>query len=405
MGINRNREAHWFLDCNPDEITIAEQCKRAGYKTLMVGKWHLGHEEQFSPQNQGFDSYYGAPENMGHSKLFYDERELIYKETPLKKLAGLYTEKVVEHVRNHQDQPFFLYFAHNYPHTPYKPSAQFKGSSASGDRGDVIQEVDWGIGEMLKALKEEEILDNTIIIFTSDNGATSNEFCLPFRGTKFVSLEGGHRVPFIIYSSRIKKDRQVDVFANAMDLFPTISELAGVEMPIDRVYDGISLTPLMDGTKFSRDEEEPFYYYNSENLQAVKKGKWKLHFPRTKAQAPFWDKGKEFFKISKPVLYNIEVDVSEQTNLAEQYPDVVAELSQLRSVMQSKLGEHMQRGSEQRATGTLFPAVPIRGNLTDWEKLSNSEKGKAKSQFKTKKGAKGKAKKTKKRKKTANMAE
>ncbi|MDB2687380.1 sulfatase [Mariniblastus sp.] len=399
MGINRNREAHWFLGLNPDEITIAEQCKRAGYKSLMVGKWHLGHEEKFSPQNQGFDSYYGAPENMGHSKLFYDEKKVIYQKTPLKKLAGLYTAKVVEHIKNHKDQPFFLYFAHNYPHTPYKPSAQFKGSSNSGDRGDVIQEVDWGIGEMLKTLAEEKILDNTIIIFTSDNGATSNQFCWPFRGTKFVSLEGGHRVPFIIYSSRIKQARQVDDFATAMDLFPTISELVGVNLPTDRVYDGISLTPLIDGKKLPRDSDEPFYYYNSENLQAVKKGKWKLHFPRTKAEAPFWDKGNEFFKISKPVLYNIEVDIKERTDVADRYPDVVAELSQLRSQMQSKLGEHMQRGSEQRATGTLFPEVPIRGNLTDWEKLTSKEKGKAKSQFKSDK--EGKAKPKKKKKKTA----
>ena len=398
MGINRNREAHWFLGLNPDEITIAEQCKRVGYKTLMVGKWHLGHEEKFSPQNQGFDSYYGAPENMSHSKEFLDEKKVIYKETPLKKLAGLYTAKVVEHVRNHHDQPFFLYFAHNYPHTPYKPSAQFKGTSGSGDRGDVIQEVDWGIGEIFKALADEKILDNTVIIFTSDNGAISNKYCLPFRGTKFVSLEGGHRVPFILYSKRIKKPRQVDDFATAMDVFPTISELVGVELPIDRVYDGISLTPLMDGKKLPRESEEPFYYYNSENLQAVKKGKWKLHFPRTKAQAPFWDKGEPFFKISKPILYNIDVDINERTNVADRYPDIVAELSQLRSQMQSKLGEHMQRGSEQRATGTLFPEVPIRGNLTDWEKLTDEEKGKAKSLFKPSKARKGKSTRSKKKK-------
>ena len=396
MGINRNREAHWFLGLDPDEITIAEQCKRAGYKTLMVGKWHLGTEEMFSPQSQGFGSYYGAPENMVHSKAFLDEKKVIYKQTPLKKLAGLYTAKVIEHVRNHKDEPFFLYFAHNYPHTPFKPSAKFKGSSDSGDRGDVIQEVDWGIGEMLRTLDEEKILDNTVIIFTSDNGATNNRFNLPFRGTKYVSLEGGHRVPFIIYSSRIKNARQVDDLATAMDVFPTISELIGIDLPTDRVYDGVNLTPLMDGKKLRRDPAEPFYYYNCENLQALKKGKWKLHFPRTQAQAPFWDKGREFFKISKPVLYNIDADINERNDVADLYPDVVAELSELRAQMQSKLGEHLQRGTEQRNTGTLFPEVPIRGNLTDWEQLSDEEKGQAKSQFKPAKALKTKPKKKKK---------
>ena len=169
-------------------------------------------------------------------------------------------------------------------------------------------------------------------------------------------------------------------------------------MPSDRIYDGISLTPLMDGKSLPRESGELFYYYNCENLQAVKKGPWKLHFPRTKAQAPFWDKGKEFFKIPKPVLYNIEVDINERTDVADRHPDVVAELSQLRSQMQLKLGEHRQRGAEQRATGTLFPNVPIRGNLTDWEELSDKEKAQAKSQFKHGKPKKGKPKKNKKKK-------
>jgi len=196
MGINENREPHWFLGLNPAEITLAEQCKEKGYKTLMVGKWHLGVAEEFSYYNQGFDSYYGAPSNMAHNPEFLDEKETVYKKTPLAKLAGLYTDKVIEHVRNHKDTPFFLFFSHNYPHTPYEASKRFKGSSKSGKRGDAIQEVDWGIGEVMKALEEQGILDETLIIFTSDNGATSNDYCKPFRGTKYVSLEGGHRVPW-----------------------------------------------------------------------------------------------------------------------------------------------------------------------------------------------------------------
>ena len=167
----------------------------------------------------------------------------------------------------------------------------------------------------------------------------------------------------------------------------------------------LTLTPLMNGEKLKRDSEDLFYYYNCENLQAVKKGKWKLHFPRTKAEAPFWDKGAEFFKISKPVLYNIEVDVNERTDVADRYPDVVAELSQLRSQMQLKLGEHMRRGSEQRDTGTLFSEVPIRGNLTDWEKLTDKEKGRAKSEFKNGRPGKVEKRKAKKNKKSAKSVQ
>ncbi|EMI16201.1 arylsulfatase A [Rhodopirellula maiorica SM1] len=132
MGINRNREAHWFLGLNPDEITIAEQFKKQGYATSMIGKWHLGSEEKFSYFHQGFDHYYGAPENMGHDAAFYDGKKKIFNHTPLEKLNKLYTARVVQQIETLKDEPFFIYYAHNYPHTPYKAGANFKGSSKDG---------------------------------------------------------------------------------------------------------------------------------------------------------------------------------------------------------------------------------------------------------------------------------
>jgi len=384
MGINVKRQPHWFLGLNPDEITIAEQCKSQGYKTLMIGKWHLGHEEPFNYYNQGFDSYYGAPENIYHTPIFLDEKEVVYEKTPLDKLAGLYTNKVLEHIHNHQDQPFFLYFSHQYPHTPYAASKPFKGSSKSGKRGDAIQEVDWGIGEMLKALEDTNQLDNTVIIFTSDNGAITNEYCLPFRGTKYVSLEGGHRVPFIVYSSKIKEPREVDDFVTAMDVFPTVNELINGVMPSDRIYDGVSLAPYFKGDPISRDNDAPFYYYNCENLQAVKKGAWKLHFPRTVEQVPHWDRSKEYFDLQNPVLYNVKDDVYETKDVAAEHPEIVEELQALGNEVQLTLGSYMVRGTEQRETGSLFPEVPIISHQKDWAKLSIKEKGRAKSEFKPK---------------------
>ena len=162
MGINRNRQAHWFLGLNPDEITIAEQFKKQNYTTAMIGKWHLGSEEPFSYYNQGFDHYYGAPDNMGHGKAFYDDKELVHKATPLDQMTTLYTQRIVKHIGDFKDKPFFIYYAHNYPHTPYKAGEKFKGSSKDGVRGDVIQELDWSIGEVIKALKENGILENTL---------------------------------------------------------------------------------------------------------------------------------------------------------------------------------------------------------------------------------------------------
>ena len=200
MGINPKRTAHWFLGLHPDEITIAEQLKTAGYKTHMVGKWHLGTEPEFLPRKQGFDSYYGMPSNFAHSPKFFDNDEEVFGKTPLNRLTELYTERITSIIERQADQeePFFLYFAHNYPHTPFEAGKDFQGNSQDGVRGNVMQELDWGVGEMMAALEKAGIADNTIVVFTSDNGPTSNKYALPYRGTKYVTFEGGHRVPFIL---------------------------------------------------------------------------------------------------------------------------------------------------------------------------------------------------------------
>jgi arylsulfatase A-like enzyme len=382
MGISPTREAHWFLGLNPDEITLAEQFKKKDYTTLMVGKWHLGTEEKFSPFNHGFDQYYGAPSNMSHDPRFFDGNELVFEKTPLSRLTQLYTDRITRDIGIHKDQPFFLYYAHNYPHTPYKPGSAFAGSSRDGKRGDVIQELDWSIGEIIQALEQHGILENTLIVFTSDNGPVKNEYALPYRGTKYVSLEGGHRVPFILYwKGHITKPAVSDVPANAMDLFPTLSEI--IEEPIlDHIkYDGISLTPLFDGRPLARENDEPFYYYNCENLQAVRVDDWKLHLPRTEEQLPFWEHGRN--PVTKPLLYNLAEDEGESSDLSKAHPEIVTQLTRLAEKARIQLGDYGQRGTEQRPTGSLFPEVPVIGNdRLHWDKLSDAEKGRAKTEFK-----------------------
>ena len=395
MGINPNREEHWFLGLNPDEFILPELFKKQGYKTLMVGKWHLGRQDKFSYFNQGFDEFYGAPCNMSHHPGFYDGKKLIHKQTPLEKLTDLYTARIVEHINKYKDQPFFLYYSHNYPHTPYKAGPKFKGSSKGGVRGDVIQELDWSIGEIVKALKENNILENTMIIFTSDNGPTKNEFALPYSGTKYVTLEGGHRVPFILSWSKIKKPGIVKTPAFAMDLFPTLAEMIKEDLPKDRVYDGVSLMPIINGGGIDRKKNHPFFYYNSENLQAVRLGDWKLHLPRTQDELPFWDKNKAFLKLTKPVLFNIEDDVAEKKDMAAEKPELVKEMLKLVAEMKLSLGEYKKRGKDQRATGTLFPNVPIVSTSNDWKKIPYEQKKEAVDQF-PKKGQKSKKTKMKK---------
>ncbi len=367
MGINPNRKAHWFLGLNPEEITLAEQFKSKGYDTCMVGKWHLGSEPEFSPLKQGFDSYHGMPCNFQHSPEFYDGETITFSKTPLDQLTTLYTDRVGKFIRQQGDKPFFLYYAHNYPHTPYKAGKAFAGSSKDGVRGDIMQEMDWGIGEMMKALEETGVADNTLIIFTSDNGPTKNQYALPYRGTKYVTFEGGHRVPFILHwPSKVELGKVNDEQIQAMDLFPTLSEVIGASMPEDRVYDGVSLVPLLHGKPLARSIDEPFYYYNCENLQAVRKGEWKLHLPRKKEQLPFWDRNKSFLNVSEPALYQMSADPGESVDVSAANPGIVQELESIAKKARMELGEYLEPGTGQRATGTVIADAPVISTEKDW---------------------------------------
>jgi len=291
----------------------------------------------------------------------------VFARTPLDRLTELYTRRITKIIREQGDQPFFLYYAHNYPHTPYQAGKMFDGSSQDGVRGDVIQELDWSIGEMMKALKEAGIADNTVVIFTSDNGPTANEYATPFRGTKYATFEGGHRVPFILHwPAKIKQGGVLEVPINAMDVFPTLSEIIEVPVPQDRTYDGVSLMPLLVGKPLARHSTQPFFYYNCENLQAVRMSDWKLHLPRELKQLPFWDKNKAFVGIKHPVLYNLRTDREETSDLASANPEIVQEMLELADSMRKELGEYMQRGSGQRRTGSVVPGAPIISHEKDW---------------------------------------
>jgi len=372
MGINPNRDQHWFLGLHPDEITLAEQFKKRNFQTYIVGKWHLGTEPKFLPRKQGFDHYYGMPCNYAHSPKFYDDDEEVFAETPLDKLTELYTERVVSIIRQNAKQgtPFFLYYAHNYPHTPYEAGSDFAGSSDDGVRGDIMQELDWSVGEMMQTLEEAGIAKNTIVVFTSDNGPTKNEYAQPYRGTKYVTFEGGHRVPFILsWPDKIPSGAVSEEKIHAMDLFPTLSEIIGAELPSNRIFDGESLVPLLNGESLSRSANEPFFYYNCENLQAVRMGDWKLHLPREEKQIPFWDRNKDVPQFDQPLLFNLHGDPGENRNIASSNPEIVSEILGLAKQARRELGEFMRPGSSQRATGSIYPNAPVISHPKDWERV------------------------------------
>ncbi|MCP5537934.1 MAG: sulfatase-like hydrolase/transferase [Akkermansiaceae bacterium] len=387
MAVNHPNQNHWFLGLDPDEITIAEQCRKKGYKTFMVGKWHLGVEEIFLPHNQGFDHFFGTWGNGGE---LFDETEVAHASFPENTLTSMYTQRIREHIRNNRDKPFFIYYPHNYPHTPYTEGNAFDGATGNGTRSDVIKEVDWSVGQIVAELKANGILENTLIVFTSDNGAVPPDSYAnaPFKGSKYVTWEGGHRVPFIMYwKGQVLTPAQLaSPQVWAMDLFPTIAELVGEPLDAGRVYDGTSLVPLLTDQPIARAADAPFYYYSGDNLQCVRKGDWKLHLPRTEYQLPWWDQIKP--PPSSYSLYDLSSDPGETTDVAASNQAIVDELTALAEAIRLELGDadpvngSLVMGTGQRGTGTLFSEVPTIVNLDsdygyvpDWNSLSDAEKG------------------------------
>jgi arylsulfatase A-like enzyme len=357
-GISPARPEHRHLGLHPNEVTIAELLKTQGYATGMIGKWHLGFDEVFHPLNQGFDSYYGMPSNFNHDKRFFNDKEMIAEVTDLSLLVSDYTTKATEFIRNNSSKPFFLYLAHNYPHVPLKPNPAFAGTSRAGDYGDIIEELDASTGTLVDTLKELELDKNTLIIFTSDNGpltrfATEYNSSGPLRGSKFNTFEGGHRVPAIFtWPDGISSDHVSNIPISSIDIFPTIANIVGAPLPDDRVLDGENIRSILSG-KSQTPPREIEYFYNDNNLQAIRKQDWKMHLPRTLEDIPWWQKaGKEtFLELADPFLVNLTDDVAESHSVAAQNPTLVNELLEEASTARRALGNSQARGTAQRAIG------------------------------------------------------
>jgi len=356
-GISPARPEHQHLGLHPREVTIPEFLKQQGYRTGMVGKWHLGFDEAFHPLNHGFDSYYGMPSNFSHDPRMFRDREVIAEITDLSQLVSNYTAKAVEFITNNNKQPFFLYLAHNYPHVPLKPNPAYAGKSKAGDYGDIIQELDDSIGTLLDTLTELKIAENTLIIFTSDNGPLpryAKEFgsAGSFRGSKYVTFEGGHRVPAIFHwPGHLPADGLLSIPISSMDILPTIAAIVGTRLPDDRILDGKNIWPLLVGES-TKPPRQVDYYYNDRNLQAVRKDDWKMHLPRTLDDIPFWHRNgdKEFKELSEPFLVNLKNDVGESTNVAKENPQVVNQLLSEATAARQKLGSSKTAGIAQRET-------------------------------------------------------
>ncbi len=342
------------------EITLAEQLKKAGYSTAAIGKWHLGHKEEFLPTNHGFDYYFGIPysNDMDHvGKTDYKENAKIGPEAiktedfnvPLLRNTSIierpanqntitkrYAEEAISFIKKNKGQPFFVYLAHNLPHIPLFASKEFLGKSERGLYGDVLEEIDDGVGKIISTLKEEGLAENTIVVFTSDNGPW-----LPFnthggsagllRAGKGSTWEGGMREPGIFWGPGKIKPGVVSDIGSTMDLFATFSKMAGTELPNDRILDSHDLAPVL--LKGEESPRKSIIYYRGNEIYAVRLGDYKAHFITQGVYGQFGERKEH----SPPILYNLGHDPSEQFDVAERHPEVIEQINVLVKEHRSKL--------------------------------------------------------------------
>jgi len=350
---------------NLSETTMAEMLKTIDYKTGIFGKWHLGDHPNFMPNNQGFDEYFGIPYS-NDMWPFHPQQGPVFNFKPLplfenetiidtlenqSSLTTQITERSIDFIKKNKENPFFLYMAHPQPHVPLAVSSKFKGKSERGLYGDVIMEIDWSVGQVLKTLKEYNLDDNTIIIFTSDNGPWLNYgdhagCAYPLREGKGTALEGGQREPCIIkYPKKIKPGGVIDVPMMAIDILPTIAELTGAKLPANKI-DGKSVWDIWTGESSDSPHEAYYFYYHVNELHGIRYGKWKLYFPHKYRTLNGREGGKgglpvayEYNIIDKIELYDLSKDISETTDVAAENPEVVAKIKSLANSTRIELGD------------------------------------------------------------------
>jgi arylsulfatase len=365
------------------EETIGEVLKKQGYATAAVGKWHLGHHPQFLPLRHGFDEYLGLPYS-NDMWPFHPQNPQAYPPLPLiegeriidpevtpedqEQLTTMYTERAVKFIEKNKSKPFFLYLAHSMPHVPLFVSDKFKGKSEQGRYGDVMMEIDWSVGEIIKALEKNGIADNTLIVFTSDNGPWTNYgnhagSSGGLREAKGTTFEGGQRVPCIMrWPGKIPAGTVCNQLASAIDLLPTLAQLCGAPLPSLKI-DGLDISPLMFGNETAKPREYFLYYYDRNSLKAVRNDRFKLvlpHIGRTYAgflpgndgqPGQVNERHQEYLS-----LYDLRRDPGERYDVQNQHPEVVAELMKIVEAARLDLGDELtgQEGTGRRPVGTLI---------------------------------------------------
>ncbi|AQG81974.1 sulfatase [Spirosoma montaniterrae] len=380
------------IGINSEETTLAELLKSQGYATAIFGKWHLGDQRPFLPLNHGFDEYVGLPYSNDMWPVDYDGKPVSATSSPKARftdlpllrgkgdtlrlirtlddqaeLTGLLTMQAVDFIKRNRKKPFFLYLAHPMPHVPIAASARFRGRTERGLFGDVITEIDHSVGEVLAALKANKLDKNTLVVFTSDNGPWYNfgnhaGSTSGLREGKGTTYEGGNRIPCLVrWPGVIPAGLVCNALASTIDLLPTIAGRCGAPLP-SRKLDGVDLWPLWQGDLTASPRKEFYYYYRKNNLEAVRRGNWKLVLPHPGRTYGAFPVGQNGFpgktNENNPetlALYDLSRDPGERYDLKDQFPERVAELQQIATAARLDLGDDLtaQKGANTRPAGEL----------------------------------------------------
>jgi arylsulfatase A len=374
MGALMPKDKHGI---HADEMLIPELLKTRGYQTAIYGKWHLGHLAEFLPERHGFDDYFGLPysndmwpfhpEMRSFSPLpLIDGEKMIQINPDQNKLTRWYTEHAVKFIEQNKSQPFFLYVPHSMPHVPLYIGYDFYGKTGKGIYADVIAEIDASVGTILEALEKNGLTENTVVIFTSDNGpwltyGNHAGSAGGFREGKGTTFEGGMRVPMIArWPNKIPAGKVCDALCGTIDILPTFAAIAEAKLPPDRKIDGHDISALLRGEADAKSPHEVYLYYWIYGLDAIRQGPWKLHFPHkfpSLTGKPGHDGkpgGITTGSIGKS-LFNLQSDPSESRDVAAEHPEIVAQLEKLAEAAREDIGDayRNQTGKNRRPAGRI----------------------------------------------------
>lgn len=362
-----------------DEMTMGELLKQKGYATAIFGKWHLGDAHEFLPLQNGFDEYYGLPYSNDmwpyhpqQGEVFnfpdlptIDGNKVVGYNTDQTKFTSDYTDRAVNFIKKNRKKPFFLYLAHSMPHVPLAVSDKFKGKSEQGLFGDVMMEIDWSVGQVLKTLEDNGLMEKTLVVLTSDNGPWANYgnhagSAGGLREAKATTFDGGNRIPCIMYwKGHTKPGTICNKLASNIDLFPTFAEITGATLPQKKI-DGVSILPLIKGDDSANPRESFVYYLNKNDLEAVTDGEFKLVYSHKYVTYGAYEPGNDgqpgkltVIEVEKPELYDLRRDPGERYNVISQYPERVIKLNRIADKMREELGDNLTRkkGAERREPG------------------------------------------------------